>query len=138
LVGKLIEVSTVSAPQVLIDDQVRSIEQDMMQNLMYQNITLEDYMSTRKFENKEDWIDKEVKPAAEKRVQAGMVLSELAKKLAVTVTDDEKTEHINRYKQSYANNPEMLSRFDDPEVQRDIANRLLTEKTVDELVALNS
>jgi hypothetical protein len=44
---------------------------------------------------------------------------------------------INTYKTQYANNPEMAKRFDEPEVQREIANRLITEKTVDELVRLN-
>jgi trigger factor len=137
LVSKLIEVSDVPAPEVLIEDQMRSIEQDMMQNLMYQNVTLENYLSAQKFEDKDEWLEKEVKPAATKRVQAGLVLAKLAKELKVSATDDEIAEHIARYKQSYANSPEMLKRFDEPEVQRDIANRLVTEKTVDELVTLN-
>jgi len=32
----------------------------------------------------------------------------------------------------------MAKRFDEPEAQREIANRLITEKTVDELVKLNT
>lgn len=137
LVGELVEVSNVPVPDVLVEDQMRSIEQDMMQNLMYQNITIDNYLTAQGFKDKDEWEQKELKPAATKRVQAGLVLSELSKELGVTATDDEIQEHIARYKQSYANNPEMLKRFDEPEVQRDIANRLLTEKTVDELVALN-
>lgn len=137
LVGKLVEVSKVPVPEVLVEDQMRSIEQDMLQNLMYQNITLDDYLTAQKFADKEEWIEKEVKPAATKRVQAGLVLAELSKELKVGATDDEVAEHVARYKQSYANNPEMLKRFDEPEVVRDIANRLVTEKTVDALVKEN-
>ena len=138
LVGKLIEVSDIPAPQLLIDDQARSIEQDMTQNLMYQGITIEQYVANQKFKDRQEWHDKEVVPAAEKRVKAGLVLSELSKVEKIEATADELAEHINLYKQQYANNPEMAKRFDEPEAQRDIANRLLTEKTVDRLVELNT
>jgi len=138
LVGKLIEVSDIPVPQVLLDDQARSIEQDMTQNLMYQGLTIEQYIANKGFKDRQDWHDKEVVPAAEKRVKAGLVLAELSKAEKVEATADELAEHINLYKQQYANNPEMVKRFDEPEAQRDIANRLLTEKTVDLLVELNA
>ena len=138
LVSKLIEVSTVAVPQVLLDDQVRSIEQDMTQNLMYQGLTIEQYIANQKFNDKDDWREKEVIPAAKKRVQAGLVLSELSKVEKVEASADELAEHINMYKQQYANNPDMAKHFDEPEGQRDIANRLLTEKTVNLLVELNT
>jgi trigger factor len=138
LVEKLIEVSDIPVPQILLDDQARSIEQDMTQNLMYQGITIEQYIANQKFSDREEWHEKEVLPAAEKRVKAGLALAELSKVEKVEASADELAEHINLYKQQYANNPEMVKRFDEPEAQRDIANRLLTEKTVDLLVDLNS
>jgi trigger factor len=138
LVGALVEVSTVPTPQILIDDQAKSIEQDMQRNLLYQNITLDQYITNQKFKDQDDWRAKEVIPAATKRVKAGLTLAELGKVLKVEATADELAEHINLYKQQYGNNPEALKQFDQPEVQRDIANRLLTEKTVEQLVALNS
>ena len=138
LVAKLVEVSTVPTPQVLIDDQVRSIKQDMTQNLTYQNITLEQYMLAQGYKDKEDWQKKEVTPSAEKRVQAGLVLAELSKELKITTTPNELEAFTDKYRAEYANNPEMLKRFGEPEVQRDLSNRLLTEKTVDALVKYNS
>lgn len=138
LVGKLIEVSEIPTPQILVEDQARSIEADMTQNLMYQGLTIEQYVQNKKFKDKEDWRVKEVIPAAEKRVKAGLVLAELSKVEKIEASSDELAEHINLYKSSYANNPEMAKRFDEPEAQRDIANRLLTEKTVDRLVELNA
>ncbi|MES2875882.1 MAG: trigger factor [Patescibacteria group bacterium] len=137
LVGKLIEVSDIPVPQSLVGDQTRSIEQDMTQNLMYQGITVEQYILNQKFKDREEWHEKEVVPAAEKRVRAGLALAELSKVEKIEATSEELAEHINLYKQQYANNPEMLKRFDEPEAQRDIANRLLTEKTVERLVELN-
>lgn len=138
LVGELVEVSTIPVPQVLADDQARNIEQDMTQNLVYQNISLDQYIENQGFNDKNDWLEKEVKPAAEKRVKAGLALAELSKELKIEATSEELADHINLYKQQYANNEEALKQFEQPEVQRDIANRLLTEKTVDKLVELNS
>lgn len=137
LVEKLLEVSDIPVPKILLDDQARSIEQDMTQNLMYQGLTIEQYIANKKFKDRDDWHEKEVVPAAEKRVKAGLALAELSKVEKIEATADELAEHIALYKSQYAKNPEMAKRFDEPESQRDIANRLLTEKTVDRLVELN-
>lgn len=138
LVKELVEKSTIPTPEVLVKDQERSIEQDFLQNLMYQGMTLDSYLEVNKFKTKEEWLDKEVQPAAEARVKAGLLLAELNKELKIDASTKELEDHINLYKQQYANNKEALAQFDQPEVQRDIANRLLTEKTVEKLVELNS
>lgn len=138
LVKQLVEASTIPAPEVLVKDQAESIERDMTQNLMYQGLTLDQYLENKGFESKEKWLETEVSDAAKKRVQAGLALSELSKVEKIEATSEELASHINMYKQQYANNPQMLEQFDKPEAQRDIANRLLTEKTVERLVELNS
>lgn len=138
LVGELVEKSKVPAPQILVDDQAKSIERDFEQNLMYRGMTIEQYVSTQKFKDVADWREKEVVPTAEKRVKAGLVLAELSKQLQVSATDAELEAHIDIYKRQYANNPEALKQFESDDVRRDIANRLLTEKTVDALVELNT
>ena len=104
---------------------------------MYQGLTIEQYIANKGFKDRDDWHDKEVVPAAEKRVKAGLALAELSKVEKIEATSEELAEHINLYKTQYANSPEMAKRFDEPDAQRDIANRLLTEKTVDRLVELN-
>ncbi len=138
LVGQLIEVSDIPVPDILLRDQSDSIERDMTQNLMYQGLTLDQYLENKGFESKEKWLDTEVKDAAKKRVQAGLALAELSKAEKIEATNEELEEHVNLYKKQYANNPQMVAQFDQPEARRDIANRLLTEKTVDRLVALNT
>lgn len=138
LVGELVEKSDVPVPEILLKDQEKAIEQDFQQNLMYQGLSIDMYLENKKFASKEEWLDKEVQPAAEKRVKAGLVLAELSKELKIEATNDELAAHIDMYKQQYANNAEALKQFDQPEVQRDIANRLLTEKTVEKLVELNT
>ena len=138
LVGELVDLSEAPAPDVLVEDQIRSIEQDLQQNLLYQNLTFDQYLEGQSLKDRDAWIEQQVRPAAIKRVQAGLVLAELSKLEKVEATSDELAEHLNRYRQQYANSPETAARFDDPEVQRDVANRLITEKTVDRLVELNA
>jgi FKBP-type peptidyl-prolyl cis-trans isomerase (trigger factor) len=84
LITELISVSDVTAPEVLVADQMRSIEQDFAQNLMYRGADLPTYLSANGFKDEDDWREKEVKPAAERRVQAGLVLSELTKAEKIT------------------------------------------------------
>ncbi len=138
LVKQLVAKSKVSVPKVLLEDQIRSIEQDLTQNLMYRGQTLEQYFEERGFADRDAWVKGEAEEAAENRIKAGLVLAELSKVLKIEATADELAEQINQYKTQYANNPEMAKRFDEPEIQREVANRLITEKTVDELVKLNT
>ena len=137
LVGELAEASKVALPELLIDDQVRSIEQDLMQNLMYRGLTLDSYLQTQKFKDKDDWRAKEARPAAEKRVKAGLVLAELSKELGVEVSHEELSTQIEAMKQQYGKDPKIAERFNDPNVHRDIANRMITDKTVEKLIELN-
>lgn len=138
LVKQLVDKSKVNVPVVLREDQIRSIEQDLQQNLMYQGMTMEQYLESKGYADRDAWVKDEAEEAADNRIKAGLVLAELSKLLKIEATADELAEHINVYKQQYANNPDMAKRFDEPEAQREIANRLITEKTVDKLVELNS
>jgi len=138
LVGQLVEKSKVAAPQLLIDDQLRSIETDMQQNLMYQGLTLEQYIAQKGFKDEAEWKEKEVIPAATRRVQAALVLSAVARKEKIVPTDEQVATRVETYKKQYANNPDMVKRFDEPEIQGDIANRLATELTVDWLFEQNA
>ena len=138
LVEQLVAKSAVSVPSVLRDDQIRSLEQDLRQNLMYRGRTLEQYFEEKGYADRDAWVKTEANDAADARIKAGLVLAQLSKELKIEATADELAAHINAYKQQYANNPKMAKHFDKPEAQREVANRLITEKTIDKLVELNS
>lgn len=138
LVKQLVAKSNVAVPAVLREDQIRSIKQDLMQNLMYQGLSIEQYWEQKGYKDRDAWVKAEANEAADNRIKAGLVLSELSKVLKIEATADELADHLNTYRKQYANNPEMAKRFEEPEVQREVANRLITEKTVDELVKLNT
>jgi trigger factor len=137
LIEELISKSTVPAPEILIDDQMRSIQQDFSQNLMYRGLDLATYLEANNFKDEDEWKEKEVRPAALRRTQAGLVLAELSKVENVDATDEEIDEHVEVHKRQYANSPDALKQFETPEVRRDIANHYITEKTIERLVELN-
>lgn len=138
LITELIEKSKVPVPEILVADQMRSIEQDFQQNLMYRGLTLEAYLQSQGIKDVDEWRENEVKSAATRRVQAGLVLAEVTKAENMKLTDAEIDEHVDVHKRQYANNPDMAAQLDTPEARQDIANHFLTEKTIERLVALNT
>ena len=71
-------------------------------------------------------------------MKAGLVLAELSKVLKIEVSREELLEQISVFKQQYGKDAKTAAQFDNPDVHRDIANRMITDKTVDKLVKLNS
>lgn len=137
LLTELIEKSTVPVPEILVSDQMASIEQDFERNLLYQGLNLDSYFATNNFKDADDWRDKEVRPTATRRVQAGLILAELTNVENITASDAEIDEHVEVHRRQYANNPEALKQFETPEVRQDIANHYLTEKTIERLITIN-
>lgn len=135
LVGELVSVSTVPVPNVLVEDQIRQIEQDATQNLMYRGMSPDQYLKQQGYKDHDEWHEKEFKVAAERRVQAGLALAELSKVENVEVT---KEELDARHAQMLEQYPTMKEQLDSPEARRDIANRVITEKTLDRLIELNT
>ena len=137
LVKKLAEVSKVPVPEILLEDQKRSIEMDMQQNLMYSGLSLEDYLD-RMGKTREEWLEKDVKEAAEMRVKSGLALAELSKVEKVKSDTKELDDRITQLKEQYGNSKEVQKQLSSDDVRRNLANQILTEKTIDLLVKFNS
>lgn len=135
LLGELAEASNVPLSEVLVQDQMKSIERDTMQNLMYRGVTPEQYMEAQGYKDHDEWHEKEFREAAVRRVKSGLVLAELTKAENIEITQDELEAELTKRK---AEAPAMAKQFDSPESRRDIANRVLTQKTIDHLVNLNT
>ena len=66
------------------------------------------------------------------------MLAELSKDLKIDVSHDELSAQIDQMKQQYgAQDPNVAKQFNDQNVHRDIANRMITDKTVEKLIELN-
>ena len=136
LVEQLVKGSHVPAPEVLVQDQLQSIERDFTQNLMYRGMTLDQYLE-QQGTTKDDWRNKDLREQAIRRVQVGLALAELSKVEGIEVNKDELDARLAEMLSRYGNTPEVTKQLDTPEARRDIANRVLTEKTVNHLVAIN-
>lgn len=133
IVEELVKKSTLTLPEVLVNDQISMLEHDFNQNLVYRGITKAEYLKQEGFKDEQEWKDKELKEQAERRVSVGMVLSEVAEKEDLNVTEEEISARIAVYRQQYQ---QSADQFDQPEMQREVASRILTEKTVDRLFEL--
>ncbi len=135
LLGELVKKSKVPLVEVLVTDQMDSVERDAMQNLMYRSITPEQYMESQGYKDRDEWREKEFRPSAENRVQAGLVLAELTKAEKIEATAAELEERLNKMKQE---SPNMAEQLDSPDARRDLSNRVLTEKALARLIQFNS
>lgn len=137
LVEQLVKGSDIPTPEVLIDDQMQSIERDFVQNLLYRGMTLPQYLEQQGV-SEEEWKRTELREQAIRRVQVGLALAELSKVENIDVSMEELNERLGDMLNRYGGDAKLREQLDTPEARRDLANRIITEKTVDRLIELNT
>ncbi len=135
LLKALIKKSTVSAPEILIDDQMKSIREDISRNAAASGMELDDFLKANGKDPKK-W-EAEARELAETRVKASLILQTLAVQEKITATDEEVAAKIAELKDVYKKSPEALKNLKDPNVKMDIKNRMIIEKTLDFLTRAN-
>ncbi len=130
LVEELANKSQLSVPKVLVEDQMDRMEEEERQNLTYRGQTWEEHLAEEGLSAEEHREQK--REQAELRVKASLVLAEVAEAEGIVVTPQELEVRLQLLKGQYQD-PQMRTELDKPEAQRDIASRLLTEKTLDRL-----
>lgn len=128
----LAEKSKVEVPDALVESEVdRSLEEEK-RNLMYRGQTWQEHLDA---EGKtEEDHRKEHHEQALLRVTTGLCLGEVAEAEGIEVTNDELKARIAELKKQYSDK-QMQAELDKPENQRDIASRILTEKTIAKLLS---
>ena len=132
LVEALVKKSKISAPEILINDQLRLIKDDLTRNAMSQGITFEQYLE-RGGETIETW-EKEAKKLAEARVKASLALQILARDNKINIKDELVEAKIAELRDVYKKSPEAIKSLKDPNVRMDIKNRMIIEETLNFLV----
>lgn len=130
LVKKVTEKSSVAIPEILIEDTIDRLVNEQKQNLTYRGMTYKEFLEQQGM--REEDFRKSLRPQAEERVKASLVLSELAEKENLEVTPEELEVRMQVLKGQY-NDAAMRAELEKPEVRRDIAMRMLSEKTVAKL-----
>ncbi|MFH0941915.1 MAG: trigger factor [Chloroflexota bacterium] len=129
---EVVTISKVAFPPVMaaleidriIDEQLRRWQQGLDAYLRMINKTGEE-------------LRKELKPVAEKRVARSLVLAEVAKKEATTVSDDEINAEIeNLTKGAGEGEDKLKALFSQPESRRQVAQMLVTRKTLARLTEI--
>jgi trigger factor len=131
LIEEITAKSSVEVPDALVEEQLDAAEREERQNLMYRGQTWEEHLKEEGVTEKEHRARNKVK--AEDRVKASLVLSEISELEKIDVTADELDLRMQLLRGQYQD-PAMQAELDKPETRRDIASRLLTEKTVNALV----
>ncbi len=135
LVREIVTKTKMSVPEPLVEDQLDRLEQDERQNLLYRGQTWEEHLKDEDVTAEEHRAKKRAE--AEERVKTGLVLAEIAEKEKLEVTPEELEVRIQLLKGQYQDSATQAE-LDKPESRRDIASRMLAEKTVEKLVGYAS
>ena len=132
LVQAIADKSSVDIPETLVTDQILSMEEEEKRNLTYRGQTWQEHLKEEGV-TEEQHRERNRSQAAE-RVKGGLVLSEIAEAEGLKVTPEELEIRIQILKGQYQDDA-MRAELDKQENQQDIANRILTEKTLEKLTS---
>ena len=133
VIDAIVSKTKVEVPQKLVESVMHDMRHDFEQNLSYRGLTVEQYVTQQGFANEQEFEEKELVPSAQKRANSSLMLTEAAKALTVDVSREELDQQLESMKKQYTDE-QMQKELDSPQARQDIASRLLTQKTIDELV----
>lgn len=131
LVGELADKTKVSLPKAVVDEQIDKIEEQERQNLVYRGQTWEEHLVEEGVTADEHREQK--RPEAERGIRASLMLAEIAEKEGLDVTPEELEIRMQLLKGQYSD-ASMQEELGKTEARREIASRMLTEKTVAKLI----
>jgi trigger factor len=132
LIKKITDKTIMEVPKGLVDDEIGRLEEQEKQNLAYRGQTWQEHLQQEGITEAEH--KQRQRPEALTRVQAGLILSEIAEREAIKVTPEE-VEIRKQILSGQYQDPKMQAELNKTENLRDIEARLLTEKTIEKLIA---
>lgn len=123
--------SEVAIPDSLIDAEIDRMEADERQNLGYRGQTWQEHLAEEGVTEEEHRSRN--REQALRRVKAGLILAEIAEQEKIEVSAEEFQVRMQLLKGQYQDKA-MQAELDKPENRREIASRMLTEKTLAKLV----
>ncbi|PID31991.1 trigger factor [Candidatus Saccharibacteria bacterium] len=131
VVQDIAEKTKVALPDSVVDAQVDRLKQEDTQNAMYRGQSWDEYLKAQDLDDEKYRAQK--RPQAELQVKASLALAEIAEAEKIDVTPEELDAQLEALKQRYTD-AKMQEELSKPEARRDIASRILTEKTIAHLV----
>jgi trigger factor len=135
LVRKIAEKTQIDVPKSIVESENLRLEDQEKQNLSYRGETWQEHLKAEGVTEEEH--RQRHYPEALERVKVGLILSEIAEKEGIRVTPEELEIRVQVLKGQYQD-PQMQAELDKETSRRDIESRLLTEKTLTQLVKYSS
>lgn len=134
LIEEIVKGSKYTLPETLVDRQLEAMRLEFGQQLSQSGMDLDKWLNLTG-KNAEEF-DKELRPKAEDRVAAGIVMSEISKLENITVSDQDIEEELNRLRINYPD-PAMQAELEKPELREEIFNHLMASRTLAKIVEYN-
>jgi trigger factor len=125
----LVEISEVSYPPILEDEEITGLLRDEAQRLGFREIG--DYL--KRSGKAEEELKQELRPIAQKRLIQGLVLGKLAEEEKIEISSSEVDNKIDEITNSAEDKENAKQFFSLPQVRQSIEQSLLTQKTMDRL-----
>lgn len=132
LVREITKQSTVTAPKKFVEEQIERMLEELQQNLSYRGQTYDEFLASE-VTTDEKYREEILRPAAEERVKASLILGEIADTEKLMVTPEELDIRMQLLKGQHQD-PNMQAELDKPEAKEQVASQLLTEKTIAKIV----
>lgn len=124
--------STLELPDLLIERELEVMLDELGVRLAEQGIGFEDYL--RATERDQEKLVAEFRPDAERRVKTLLVLSEIAERESIDVTDEELDVDLARSRERYAGNQRLVSYLESARGRAYSRSLLRRSKTVETLI----
>jgi trigger factor len=128
----LMEISDVSYPPVLEDEEIEGLLKGEAQRLGFREIA--DYL--KRASKTEEEIKQELRPIAKKRLIQGLVLGKLAEEEKIEISSSEVDNKIDEIADDAEDKEKTKQFFSLPQIRHSVEQSLRTEKTLDRLVQI--
>jgi trigger factor len=133
IIEKLVEMTKLEVPESLVHQEIHRLLGEMDHNLTHSGLSMKQYLETAK--KTEEELEKDLEPEAEKRVKAGLVLSQVAKDIEATASAEEVNTFIAQKTELYKDEEKKKAEeyFATDSAKRQIENAIIGQKVMDHL-----
>lgn len=142
LLDKIVKSSTVKYPPQMLDDEIQDVLKNIEEDIAKQNLDLDTYLKLNKRE-KDDFIEKDVKPAAKKRLEHALVIDKISREEKVELDQSELQKEFSRsfmQMQSAPNFKDLQKEFTTKKLSNMVvmqaATRLMNKQTLEKLKSI--
>ncbi|PSO43723.1 hypothetical protein BRC20_00365 [Candidatus Saccharibacteria bacterium QS_8_54_8] len=131
VIGEVVDKTEVDLPDSMKDQERERVQSDINKRLSDQGLDLDSYL--RQTGKTQQQHETDIEEQTEERVKTALVLTEVARAEGLEVTPDELETRLQVLAGQYQDE-NMQQEMQKPEARRDVANQMLAEKTVQQLV----